>query len=75
MKDHINDEAMRLMADLLKTLMPPNWGFTLLTFETNKIGGKVNYISSAKRDDMKETMQSMVDKWNRPDFFDNPNLN
>lgn len=30
MKDHLDDEAMRLMAELLKSLMPANWGFTVL---------------------------------------------
>ena len=75
MKDRINDEAMRIMADLLKSLMPPNWGFTLITFETNNVAAKVNYISSANRDDMKGTMQTMLNKWNRGEDFTKPNLN
>lgn len=75
MVTELNDEAMRLMAELLKTFMPPGWAFTLLTFETNQVAGKVNYISSAERESMKETMQAMLDKWNRPDFFNKTNLN
>ena len=75
MKDKLNDEAMRLMADLLKTLMPPNWGFTLLTFEVNNDTAMVNYISSAERESMLGTMKTMIEKWERPDFFENPNLN
>ena len=75
MKDKLDDEAMRLMADLLKTFMPPNWGFTLLTFEVNNDAAMVNYISSAERESMLGTMKTMIEKWERPDFFENPNLN
>ena len=75
MVSELNDDAMKLIADLLKTFMPPNWGFTLLTFETNQIAGKINYISSAERETMKETLKAMIDKWDAIEDFKNPNLN
>lgn len=75
MKNEIDDESMKLMAELLSSLMPENWGFTLLTFETNTQCAKVNYISSAMRDDMLGTMKTFIDKWERPDFFTKPNQN
>ena len=75
MKKELEDESMRMIAELLQTLMPENWGFTLLTFETNNDAAKVLYISSAERESMKGTMQTMLDKWNRGEDFTNPNLN
>lgn len=75
MKEKLDDEAMKLMAELLSTLMPPDWGFTLLTFETNTPAAQVLYISSAVREDMKGTMETLIDKWNRGDDFLTPNLN
>ena len=75
MKTEHTDESMRLMADLLRGLMPPNWGFTLLAFETNIDAGKVLYISSAERESMMETMRTMLDKWEMTKDFDKHNLN
>ena len=75
MKKEINDNDMRLFAELLSSIMPENWGFTLLTFETNNNAAKVNYISSAERESMIGTMQTMLDKWNRGEEFMNPNMN
>jgi hypothetical protein len=69
MKKDLGPEAMQLIAELLKTLMPPGWGFTLLTFETNGIAEKILYISSAERDSMKITMETLLDKWNTGDEF------
>lgn len=74
MKKEIDTEAMRLIADLLKTFMPPNWGFTLLTFETNNEAAKVNYISTAERERMKGTLRAMLEKWDATDEF-RKNLN
>ena len=75
MKKQLDNESMRLIADLLQTFMPEGWGFTLLTFETNNDAARVLYISSAERESMKGTMQTMLDKWNRGDDFVKPNLN
>lgn len=75
MKTEIDDHAMRLMAEMLKTLMPEGWAFTLLTFEVNKSPGIVNYISSAERDSMKATMQELIDKWNKLQEFNDVNPN
>lgn len=74
MKKEIDTEAMRLIADLLKTFMPPNWGFTLLTFETNTEAAKIRYISTAERERMKGTMRAMLEKWGATDEF-KKNLN
>lgn len=75
MKTEHTDDSMRLLAELLERLMPPNWGFTLLTFETNNDAAKVLYVSSAERESMLGTMQTMLDKWNRGEDFIKPNLN
>ena len=75
MKTEHSDESMRLMAQMLETLMPPGWGFTLLTFETNAAPAKVLYISNAEREDMVGTMRTMLDKWEMTKDFDKPNLN
>lgn len=75
MKTEHSDESMRLMAELLSSLMPPNWGFTLLTFELNNDAAKVLYISSAERESMIGTMRTMLDKWEMTKDFDKPNLN
>lgn len=75
MVKELNSESMKLIAELLKTFMPEGWAFTLLAFETNTQIGKIEYISSAERETMKETMQSIIDKWNNSkDLLDfNPN--
>lgn len=75
MKEKLTHHDMRMIADLLKTLMPPNYAFTLLTFETNVQAAEVLYISSAEREDMKATMQTMINKWEAMEKFKNPNPN
>lgn len=70
-----DDETMRLYAQLLQNIVTEGYGFTLLVFEINAIPAKIAYISNAEREDMKNTMQEMLNKWNRGEQFDNPNLN
>lgn len=70
-----DDETMRLYAQLLQNVVTEGYGFTLLVFETNTMPSKIAYISNAEREDMKNTMQEMLDKWNRGEWFDKPNLN
>lgn len=68
-------DAMRMYAELMKSVMPEGYGFTLLVFENREDGAQVSYISSAERESMKGTMQTMLDKWNRGGDFLEPNLN
>lgn len=76
MKEHLDDEAMRLIADLLRSVMPPNYGFTLLTFELKqRHETKIKYISNAQRDDMINTMQEMLNKFKHKRDISNRNMN
>lgn len=75
MVKELNCESMKLIADLLKTFMPEGWAFTLLTFETNTAVGKIEYISSAERESMKETMRAMIEKWDKSEDLLNINPN
>jgi len=75
MKEKLDDESMRLLAEMLEAAMPEGWGFTLLAFETNSAAPKLRYISNAQRESMKGTMQAMLDKWNRGEDFTKPNMN
>lgn len=70
-----DDQTMRLYAQFLQNVMTQGYGFTLFVFETNSVSGKISYISSAQREDMKDTLQEMLNKWNRGDWFDKPNQN
>ena len=62
-KKDIPPEIMKEYAKLLSCVMPEGWCFTLLVFEANKNPGKVNYISSAQRASMKESLRGVLQKW------------
>ncbi len=71
----IDANAMKLMGEMLQSLMPEGWGYTLLTFETEKSPGVLNYISSAQRENMKNSMRELLHKWDEVDKLGTPNLN
>lgn len=47
-----------------KPEMEPKIGFVLLSFEFGKMeGGRVNYISNARREDMIVAMKELLGRW------------
>ena len=57
----------KLMREHIAPHLPPGMGATLLLFPQSTAPGAtrglVSYISSANRDDMREAMQELLDRW------------
>ena len=52
---------MNAFAEVLRDMLPPEFGFTLLVFKTGDVeGGRMNYISSAERGDMLTAMKELI---------------
>jgi hypothetical protein len=41
-------------------VLPKGWGFALLIFGTDKAGGRMNYISNARREDMLAALKELI---------------
>ena len=52
----------KLMREHIAPHVPPGMGATLLLFPQGT-PGIVSYISSANRDDMRDSMQKLLDRW------------
>lgn len=72
MTDPIQEEYRRKMNDLARTLdvyfngdsNPKRLFFTLLVGEFGKMdGGRVNYISNGKREDMNASIRELLARW------------
>lgn len=55
------ERILRETARRIKDSMPPGFGFTLLVFDYGK-DGNLFYVSSARREDMIETMKEFIRK-------------
>lgn len=53
-------EQMRALADVIKAVTPPGFGFALLMFPYDGNDGRMNYISSARRADMLRALKEFV---------------
>ena len=56
----IDGEAMRLVGDLLRSVLPEGLGFMLMTFETGDSDTPANYLSNCDRADMIKELKEMV---------------
>ncbi|HVW97524.1 MAG TPA: hypothetical protein VHA56_16240 [Mucilaginibacter sp.] len=63
----ITSEVMRMYADLLKTIVPPGYGFTLMVFKFDDPLAYLHYISSARRQEMVAALEVQLDKFKRGD--------
>jgi hypothetical protein len=72
---HVDGHIMRQYAELLKTIVPPNYGFCLFVFELNNEVGFTNYISNARREDMIEVIEAQLESLKRGRDFPTPNNN
>ncbi len=55
------EEECKAIARLIKRMMPPGVGFTLLMFTLGE-GGWMTYMSSAERSTMLEAMKELIEK-------------
>jgi hypothetical protein len=55
------EKVLKTLGDILKDVMPPGYGFTLLIFQFN--GPELFYISGANRADMIKTMREFIAKF------------
>lgn len=53
-------ESMNKIAHVLGDIFPPPIGFTLMIFMTGTHEGRMNYISSASREDMIVAMKEFI---------------
>ncbi len=52
-------EQMRAFGKALEACLPPGYGFVFLTFKSGE-GGRMNYISNAKREDVVVALKELV---------------
>lgn len=62
---------MQQMAEKVKTMLPSDYGFTILVFPLNK-PGVANYISNAQRADMIKALREMADRLDNNQDFKTP---
>ncbi len=54
---------LQKLARYLKTKTPKGWGFALLMFEfSDKLGGNLQWVSSAQRADMIKSLRECADR-------------
>lgn len=58
-------QVMREFGDLIKSLLPPGVGFSLVFFEMGKAEGltEFKYISNGNREDLLTAFEALVLKW------------
>jgi len=61
----ITPEVMRMYADLLKGIVPPGYGITLMIFKFDDPLAYLHYISTANREDMVNAMKIQIEKFER----------
>lgn len=66
----VTPEIMQMYAELMASVVPPGYGFTLMCFKFDDPLAYLHYISSARREDMINAMQLQLDKLKRGDIDD-----
>jgi hypothetical protein len=61
-RDAAAEKVLNEIGQLLRTAMPPNYGFNLLIFSYGE-GGNMFYTSSARREDMIAAMREFIAKF------------
>ncbi len=56
------EEECKAVARLIKDMMPPGVGFTLMMFTMGEGGGWMTYMSSAERSTMLRAMKEFIEK-------------
>lgn len=56
---------MNAMADMLKSLLPPGVGFSLVIFDVNKTETHFKYVSNAQRPDILRCYRELLSKWDK----------
>lgn len=67
--------GMRLLADLLKELLPKEWGFVLLTYPFGGVKGLANYVSNAQRQDIIKFLRETANRLEKGTDYQTPNNN
>lgn len=67
--------GMRQFADLLKELLPPEFGFTLLVFPWGDTKGLANYVSNAQREDIIKFLRETATRLEQGTDYQTPNNN
>jgi len=52
-----------LMREVIDPTLPPGHGAVLIVFETGVPNGMLCYISNARREEMREVLRKLLDKW------------
>ncbi len=53
---------MQAIASAIEKTLPKSHGFALLVFDYGE-GGRMSYISNARREDMHEALRELLGKW------------
>jgi hypothetical protein len=62
MNQEETNERMRDIGYVIKSLIPPGWGFSLFVFPLEDREGKMNYISTAKREQFLKMIKNFYDR-------------
>lgn len=71
MDPEVKATANRIAA-LIASTLPPGWGFALLTFPMGEGDGRMNYISNAERDTMRDAMRELLARWDGVTILQDP---
>jgi hypothetical protein len=74
-KIYPDNKGMRDLADLLKNLLPNDFGFVLLTYKHNETHGLANYVSTSQRDDIIKFLRETANRLEFKQDIRTPNNN
>lgn len=61
-KDRYTRERLQHIARLIDDELPMGWGFVLLAFPFQALEGRLNYVSSGRREDIRRIVKEWLDK-------------
>lgn len=62
MRKTVDDEIMKLYAELIKSVLPKDYGFTLLVYRHNDENAVAHYVSDSQRTDTVVVLKKMIDQ-------------
>lgn len=60
MRKTVDDEIMKLYAELIKSVLPNEYGFTLICYRLKDENAVAHYISDSNRDDTVVVLKKMI---------------
>lgn len=68
-------QAMKKMGEMVKKMLPKEFGYAILVFPFHNPEGVSNYVSNAVREDMIKVLRETADRLEKKEDFKTPDNN